>query len=337
MNATMQTRAYQPALDGRSVRPRAPMDSLRNLADRPVPASRCAAVAETVFARVRDDAPDGVEIVPIDASLDLTTVDFLVPFHNGQRVLEELPGLTRLSVVQVLSAGTDWIEGRMPPQATLCSARGARDGPVAEWVVGGLLGASSRTLESARLQTWTEKEVADLESWTVLIVGMGSIGRHVERLLEPFGTRVVGVASQARDDLHGVDELPDLLPSADAVVVLTPLTDETKGLIGAPELAAMADGAVLVNAGRGAVVDTDALVAELGSGRVRAVLDVTDPEPLPDGHPLWTAPGVLSITSHIAGDSALGHARAIDLAARQLSRWAAGEELENVVKSSASS
>jgi phosphoglycerate dehydrogenase-like enzyme len=247
-------------------------------------------------------------------------------------VLGALPGLTRVEVVQVLSAGTDLVEGRMPPQATLCSARGARDGPVAEWVVAALLGATSRTLECAPLTTWTDRSVDDLESWTVLIVGMGSIGRYVARLLEPFGTRVVGVASRAREDLHGVDELPDLLPDADAVVILTPLSDATRGLIGAAELAAMRDGALLVNAGRGPVVDTDALVAEVGSDRLRAVLDVTDPEPLPDGHPLWIAPGVLTITPHIAGDSKLGHRRAIDLAARQVAHWAAGEELENVVR-----
>jgi phosphoglycerate dehydrogenase-like enzyme len=303
------------------------------LVDRPVSAPRRAAVAETVIGRIRDRAPEGVEVVAVEKGLDLETVDFLVPpFHSGRWVLEALPELTRLAVVQVLSAGTDWIEDRMPPQATLCGARGARDAPVAEWVVAALLGASSRTLECARLDTWTDQQVADLESWTVLVVGMGSIGGRLARLLEPFGTRVVGVASRARDDLHGVEELPDLLPGADAVVVLTPLTDETKGLIGAPELAAMADGALLVNAARGAVVDTDALLAEVTTGRLRAVLDVTDPEPLPDGHPLWTAPGVLSITPHIAGDSPLGQRRAIDLAARQLSRWAVGEELENVVK-----
>jgi phosphoglycerate dehydrogenase-like enzyme len=125
--------------------------------------------------------------------------------------------------------------------------------------------------------------------------------------------------------------LPVLLPDADALVILTPLSDSTRGLFGVAELAAMRDGALLVNAGRGPVVDTDALLAEVGTGRLHAVLDVTDPEPLPDGHPLWSAPGVLSITSHIAGDSALGWARAVDLAARQLVRWAAGEELENVV------
>jgi phosphoglycerate dehydrogenase-like enzyme len=282
--------------------------------------------------RVREAAPAGVEVVAIDDDLDLATVDFLVPSSHEERVLEALPDLIRVEVVQVLSAGTDRIEDRMPPQATLCSARGARDGPVAEWVVAALLGATSRTLECAPLMTWTDRSVDDLESWTVLIVGMGSIGRHVARLLEPFGTRVVGVASRARDDLHGVDELPGLLPDADAVVILTPLSDATRGLFGAAELAAMRDGALLVNAGRGPVVDTDALVAEVGTGRLRAVLDVTDPEPLPDGHPLWSAPGVLAITPHIAGDSKLGHQRAIDLAARQLVRWAAGEELENVVR-----
>jgi phosphoglycerate dehydrogenase-like enzyme len=296
---------------------------------------RRAAVTGAALERVREAAPAGVEVVAIDDALDLESVDFLVPASSEVRVIEALPELTRVEVVQVLSAGTDRIEDRMPPQATLCNARGARDVPVAEWIVAALLGATSRTLECAPLTTWTDREVEDLESWTVLVVGMGSIGRHLARLLEPFGTRVVGVASRARDDLHGVDELPALLPDADAVVILTPLSEATRGVIGASELAAMRDGALLVNAGRGPVVDTDALVAEVGTGRLRAVLDVTDPEPLPDGHPLWTAPGVLSITPHIAGDSVLGHRRAGDLAARQLVRWAAGEELENVVRAGA--
>jgi phosphoglycerate dehydrogenase-like enzyme len=293
---------------------------------------RRAGITAAALERVREAAPAGVEVVGIDDGLDLESVDFLVPSSHEGRVIEALPDLTRLEVVQVLSAGTDRIEEQMPPQATLCNARGARDGPVAEWVVAALLGATSRTLECAPLTTWTDREVEDLESWTVLVVGMGSIGHHVARLLEPFGTRVVGVVSQAREDLHGADELPALLPDADAVVILTPLSEATRGLFGAAELAAMRDGALLVNAGRGPVVDTDALVAEVGPGRLRAVLDVTDPEPLPDGHPLWSAPGVLAITPHIAGDSPLGHRRAVDLAGRQLARWAAGEELENVVR-----
>ncbi|MGZ6626124.1 MAG: NAD(P)-dependent oxidoreductase [Solirubrobacteraceae bacterium] len=291
-----------------------------------------AAVLESALDAVRARAPGSVEVLPIDQGLELETVDFLVPSSEPAEVLERLPGLDRLAVVQVLSAGTDWIEGRVPPQPTLCSARGARDAPVAEWVVGALLGVTTQLLQCARVETWTDRSLTDLAGWTVVIVGMGSIGRRVAQHLAGFGSEVVGVASRARDGLHGVDELAVLLPGADAVVVLAPLTDATHGLIGARELAAMRDGAVLVNAARGSVVDTDALVAEVTTGRLRAVLDVTDPEPLPDRHPLWTAPGVLAITPHIAGDSPLGHARAAALAGQQLARWCAGEELVNVVR-----
>ena len=294
-------------------------------------AIRAAVIAPALDA-VRARAPEQVEVVAVDNGLDLETVDFLVPSSEAPDVLERLPTLTRVAVVQVLSAGTDWVERWVPPQATLCSARGARDAPVAEWVVGALLGATTELLECARLDAWSDRSLTDLGEWTVVVVGMGSIGRRVERHLTGFGTEVIGVASHARDDLRGVDELEALLPRADAVVILAPLTDATRGLIDARRLAAMRDGAVLVNAARGPVVDTDALVAEVTTGRLRAVLDVTDPEPLPDGHPLWSAPGVLSITPHIAGDSPAGNARAAALAGDQLARWVAGEELHNVVR-----
>jgi phosphoglycerate dehydrogenase-like enzyme len=294
-------------------------------------AIRAAVIAPALDA-VRTRAPEHVEVLLVDDGLDLETVDFLVPSSEAPDVLERLLALTRVAVVQTLSAGTDWIESRVPPQATLCSARGTRDGPVAEWIVAALLGATSNLLECARLDAWTDRSLTELGGWTVLVVGMGSIGRLVERRLTGFGTEVIGVASRARDDLHGVDELEKLLPHVDAVVVLTPLTEATRGLINGRRLAAMPDGALLVNAARGAVVDTDALVAEVSTGRLRAVLDVTDPEPLPDGHPLWTAPGVLSITPHIAGDSPAANARAAALAGDQLVRWVAGEELHNIVR-----
>jgi phosphoglycerate dehydrogenase-like enzyme len=291
-----------------------------------------AAVTGAAVEVVRGRAPDNVDVVAIDDAVDLESVDFLVPAGRDRIVLEALPSLERVRVVQVLSAGTDWIDDRLPPQATLCSARGARDAPVAEWALAALIGVSSGLLECARIHTWTDRHLDDLAGWTVLVVGMGSIGRLLGDRLQALGTTVVGVASHARDEIHGVDELADLLPGADAVVVLTPLTDSTRGLIGTDELAAMSDGALLVNAARGAVVDTEALVSETVTGRLRAVLDVTDPEPLPDDHPLWSASGVLSITPHIAGDSPLGHARAAELAAEQLVRWCAGEELHNVVR-----
>jgi phosphoglycerate dehydrogenase-like enzyme len=289
-----------------------------------------AAVVDMVGGRVGED----VEIVTLDDDLDLETIDFLVPPAGERDVVGVLPRLTRLSVVQVLSAGTDWIEDHLPPQATLCNARGARDGPVAEWILGALLGASTGLLEFSGATTWDRsRQLEDLENWTVLVVGMGSIGRELARYLDPIGTRVIGVGSHAHDDFHGPDELVELLPQADAVVVLAPLSDATRGLIGGEALHRMRDGALLVNAARGAIVDTDALTAELRSGRLRAVLDVVDPEPLPETHPLWQAPGLLCLTPHIAGDSPAGHARAAELAADQIVRWCRGQELLNVVRS----
>lgn len=281
---------------------------------------------------MRARAPEHAELVTLEDGVDLATVDFLVPRAGDRGITRELPGLERLAVVQVLSAGTDWIEEYVPPQATLCSARGARDIPVAEWVLGALLGSSTHLLEYARSGTRSRQQLSDLSGSTVLIVGMGSIGHVVGSWLDVLGAEVVGVGSRAREGLHGIDELPDLLTRADAVVLLTPLNDTTRGLVAGAELAAMRDGALLVNAARGPVVDTEALLAEVTTDRLRAVLDVTDPEPLPDDHPLRTAPGVLAITPHIAGDSPRAGARAAKLAAEQLARWCAGEELQNVVR-----
>ena len=235
-----------------------------------------AAVPAGALAAIAERAP-AAEVLDI-ATADLRTIDFLVPAFEQPEILGELPGLTRVSVVQTLLAGTDWLEAAVPVQATLCNARGARDEPVAEWIVGALLGASARLLEFARRREWEPgAELDELAAWTVLIVGMGSIGRRLAELLAVFGTRVIGVASRAREDVHGIDELPALLPGADAVVLLAPLTDATRGLIGAAELRALRDGAVVVNAARGLVLDRDALLAEVvqwplasGAGRHRS-------------------------------------------------------------------
>ena len=296
--------------------------------DRPI---RAAATDDALEA-LRRRAPDGAEVLALDGDLDLATVDFLVPRAGDHGIVAELAKLPTLSIVQVLSAGTDWIEPHVPPQAALCSARGARDAPVAEWALGALLGASAQLLDRARHRAWDDRSLSDLGGSTMLIVGMGSIGRLLGAWLRTLGVDVTGVASHARDGVRPIEELPQLLPGADAVVLLTPLTDATRGLMGARELAAMRDGAVVVNAARGPVLDTAALLPEVRAGRLRAVLDVTDPEPLPAGHPLWAAPGVLAITPHIAGDSPRGHARAAALAGEQLARWAAGEELRNVIR-----
>ena len=296
-------------------------------------AVRRAAVPAAVVDIVGGRVGENVEIVTLADDLDLETIDFLVPPAGERDVVGVLPRLIRLSVVQVLSAGTDWIEDHLPPQAVLCNARGARDRPVAEWILGALLGASTGLLAFSGATRWDRsRQLEDLENWAVLVVGMGSIGRERARYLGPIGTRVIGVGSHAHDDLHGPDELAELLPQADAVVVLAPLSDATRGLIGGEALRRTRDGALLVNAARGAIVDTDALTAELSSGRLQAVLDVVDPEPLPETHPLWQAQGLLCLTPHIAGDSPAGHARAAELAADQLVRWCRGEELLNVMR-----
>jgi phosphoglycerate dehydrogenase-like enzyme len=286
------------------------------------------AAFDDAFDALAGQVPAGVELRRLRDGFDDAAV--IVPRSEEREALEALPHLRALRLVQTLSAGTDWVDGFVPPWATLCNARGSRDVPVAEWVMGALLGAVYAQFRAARLRTWDYAPPRELHGMTIAILGFGSIGRAVAARLEPFGARVIGVASRARDGVHGIDELPELLPAADALVVLAPLTDATRGLVDAGVLARLRDGALLVNAGRGAVVDTDALVAELAAGRIDAVLDVTDPEPLPAGHPLWDL--CLAITPHNAGDSVAADARAVALAADQLGRYARGEPLLNVVR-----
>jgi phosphoglycerate dehydrogenase-like enzyme len=171
----------------------------------------------------------------------------------------------------------------------------------------------------------------ELTGKSVLLVGYGAIGQEIERMLAPFDVKLVLVARSARDGVHAVSELDSLLPQAEIVILILPSTAESHHLIGSRQLALMRQGALLVNAARGPVVDTDALVAALHSGRIRAALDVTDPEPLPEGHPLWSCPNLL-ITPHVAGSSPQFAPRAVHTAADELRRYINGEPLHNVVQ-----
>jgi phosphoglycerate dehydrogenase-like enzyme len=287
-----------------------------------------AAVTARAFDVAVELAPVGVEVRRLPDGRDAAA--FVLPDWDDQETLDALPQLEPVRVVQALSAGTDWIEPYVPAWATLCNARGTRDASVAEWVVGALLGDAYGQFTAARTRRWSYTVPRELHGATVLIVGFGSIGRAVKRRLEPFGVTVTGVGRHAREGVHATAELPTLVERADAVVVLAPLTPETTGLFDAALLARMRDGALLVNAGRGGVVDTGALVDELQSGRLRAVLDVVDPEPLPDDHPLWEA--ALAITPHNSGDTAAANERAGRFGAEQLARFARGEPLRNVVR-----
>jgi phosphoglycerate dehydrogenase-like enzyme len=264
---------------------------------------------------------------------------YQVPYApSTQGVDERLDLLARmpsLEVLQLVSAGYEQVLPLIPDHVTLCNGRGLHDASTAEHALGLILAAQRdlpRWAVDQREHRWGSARLRSLADCRVVIVGYGSIGQAIERRLEPFETDVVRVAGRARPDegVHGVDELHSLLPDADVVVLVTPLTERTRGLFGAPELALLPDDALVVNVGRGPVLDTDALLAQ--NGRVRAALDVTDPEPLPPGHPLWDLPGVY-LTPHVAGGSAAFYPRARAFMDDQLARWAAGEPLANVVRS----
>jgi phosphoglycerate dehydrogenase-like enzyme len=252
---------------------------------------------------------------------------------RDRRLLELLPDMRRLRVLQTLSAGVDWLVGHEPAGVLLCDASGSRDVPVAEWVLAVILASRKRLLELGdhqRAHQWTWGQSAELAGSTVLILGYGSIGAAVEARLAPFGVEVIRVAHRARAGVHPVDELASLLGLPDIVVVLLPLTAATRGLLDGAKLSLLRPGALLVNAARGPIVDTEALLELLTAGRLQAALDVTDPEPLPPDHPLWDAPGVL-ITPHYAGDTVAAERRAFAIAGDQVRRYVRGEPLANVV------
>ncbi|WP_144119980.1 2-hydroxyacid dehydrogenase [Catellatospora sichuanensis] len=287
--------------------------------------------------------PGGVDIAvlpAVDAPLpgDPAEVEFWVPPNvNSPDLVALARPMTGLKVIQLLSAGADaWI-GRLRDGVTLCDARGVHDPNVAEWVVGAIISSLRRFDHFARAQAahrFADGEVTptdELCGKRVLIVGAGSIGAAAAARLTPFGVQVTNVAHTARDGVHGVADLPRLLPDADVVVLLVPLTEQTEGMVDAAFLAAMPDGALLVNAARGRVADAAALTAELASGRLRAALDVTDPEPLPPDSPLWDMPNVL-LTPHIAGAVRGTVPRAYRLVGTQVRRHIAGEPLDNQVR-----
>jgi phosphoglycerate dehydrogenase-like enzyme len=264
-----------------------------------------------------------------------TQAQIWVPRTSGASIPDNgfLDALPNLRLVQLLSAGAEKFIGRLPEGVVLCNARGAHTPATAEWAVTATLAAQRgipffvREQEAGR---WSFGTHHSLVGARVLVVGAGDIGQTIGRMLTGFDVDLTYVARTARDGVRSTAELPELLPHADVVILIVPVTPETRGMVDADFLAAMPDGALLVNAARGVVVDTDALVAELTSGRLRAALDVTDPEPLPAGHPLWSAPGLL-LTPHVGGEVPQTGERAAATAVDQVRRILAGEPLVNVV------
>jgi phosphoglycerate dehydrogenase-like enzyme len=297
-----------------------------------VPSQAIGAAVEALSPRVRAHRVDADAGPPTG---EATQAQVWVPRASGAPFPDNgfVEALPRLGLVQLLSAGAEKFVDRLPDGVVLCNARGAHTPATAEWAVTATLAAQRgipffvREQDAGRWSFTTHRSVVGAR---VLVVGAGDIGRAIGRMLAGFDVELTYVARTARDGVRGMAELPELLPQADVVILIVPVTPETTGMVDAAFLAAMADGALLVNAARGVVVDADALLAELTAGRLRAALDVTDPEPLTDGHPLWSAPGLL-LTPHVGGAVPETNERAAAAVTDQIARVLAGEPLANVV------
>jgi phosphoglycerate dehydrogenase-like enzyme len=268
-------------------------------------------------------APEGIE----------RTEFLLAPYMGTLFEPSALDRLPELKVIQLLSAGVEPWLSRVPTGVQLCNGRGVHGGSTAELAVAGLLAllrGLPRYLRQQGEGEWAEHTTGDLDGARVLLLGAGDINGRVAGALQALGAECVFVARTARDGVAGIEELASLLPGARAVVVALPHTVETHHLVNAAFLAALPDGAVVVNVARGTVADTDALVAELSTGRISAFLDVSDPEPLPSDHPLWRMQNVM-ITPHVGGGTSGWRRRAMALAGTQVARFVAGEELLNQI------
>src|ERR1017187_1953629 len=304
------------------------------------------------------DFPQGIELIPLPDSPDREIeIDVWIPDPYSTRAMKIWPWLRGVRLVLSTMAGTEWIPALVGPRVTICNARGAHNISTAEWTVASILamlkylpfyhevqrdgqwmrrfeaGARYASLTGDPRPLYPPVMLEELTGKTVVLVGHGAIGKEIERMLAPFRVEMLRVARTPRTEplVHAVSELNGLLPRADVVILILPLTAESRGLIGAQQLGLMRQGALLVNAARGPIVDTDALVEALNSGRIRAALDVTDPEPLPEGHPLWSCPNLL-ITPHVAGSSPQFAPRSLSNAAAELRRYIDGAPLENAVQ-----
>jgi phosphoglycerate dehydrogenase-like enzyme len=304
------------------------------------------------------DFPAGVELIRLPRDLDHDVeIEVWIPDPYPTRNTQIVPHLRGVKLVLSLMAGTEWIPGAMGPHVTICNARGAHNISTAEWTLSAILTMLKHFplfLDIQRSGEWKRRFEAsaeyvaitgdtrthyppvmleELTGKTVMLVGYGSIGKEIERMLQPFHVEIIRVARTPRENpkVHAVGELDALLPKAQVIVLILPSTVETRRLIDAQQFSLMQQGALLVNAARGPIVNTDALVEALQSKGIRAALDVTDPEPLPVGHPLWKCPNLL-ITPHVGGSSPEFARRSLKIAADELRRYMAGEPLRNVVQ-----
>jgi len=265
---------------------------------------------------------------------DMSEVTFYVPTYMGGRpALELTKKMPNLKVLQVPNAGYDDAIEFLRPGITLCNGRGIHDDSTAELAVALAIASLRGLVTFIRDQDkgeWVNKTYNSINDRKIGIIGYGSIGSTIARMLSGFSVDIVAFTQSGRDNTIAITDLDKHLPTLDVIFLILPLTKESKHLFDARRLGLMKDGALLVNVARGPIVDTDALVKELNSGRITAALDVTDPEPLPKGHPLWSAKGVL-ISPHVGGNSSAFDRRARRLIESQLNLLAQGKSLDNVI------
>lgn len=268
------------------------------------------------------------------ASANLDDVTIYIPrYMGGRAALEYSKRMPNLKVLQMPNAGYEDALEFTRPGMTLCNGRGIHDASTAELAVGLSIASLRGFPEFVRNQDkgqWIHKRYQSINDKKIAVIGYGSIGKTVVRNLSGFDVTVVPFSRSGSDGALKIGDLDKHLPTFDVVILILPLNDESRKMFNKKRLALLKDGALLVNVARGGIVDTDALVAELNSGRITAALDVTDPEPLPAGHPLWSAPGVL-IAPHVGGNTSAFEPRARRLVEAQLARLASGQKLENVI------
>jgi phosphoglycerate dehydrogenase-like enzyme len=311
----------------------------------------------TIPAEFLSAFPPEVELVALPDDLDReTAIDVWLPDPYTPKALRLWPHLRGVKLVLSLMAGTEWIPGTVGPGVTICSGRGAHSPSTAEWAVSATLAmlkhfpfyfdlqqsgvwkkrfempARYAAISGDQRPLYPPVMLEELHGKRVLLVGYGSIGQQIAHLLAAFDVDLTIVARHARTEpvVHAIDELDALLPKTEVVILILPLTAESKQLLGKRQFNLLPQGALVVNAARGGVIDTDALVAALQSGKIRAALDVTDPEPLPEDHPLWHCPNLM-ITPHVAGSTPQFSPRACKVAAEELVRYMKGEPLLNQV------
>lgn len=287
---------------------------------------------------------DGVEIVEwdLEGPAPRERIDIVVPPYWGSARLLSALGSVDARLVQWQSIGYNGVDRHLPAGYPLANATTVHEASTGELALALTLAAQRglpRFIRDGLEGRWDLETYPSLADRSVLIVGYGGVGKAIEARLAGFETSITRLARTSREELnlagemvhvHGLDELETLLRSTEILILGLPLSPETRGLIDAQALAALPDGALVVNVGRGPLVVTDALVDELVSGRLRAALDVTDPEPLPADHALWGLPNAL-ITPHAGGDSTAMLPRMVSLIRRQIERLRSGEAPENLV------